>query len=75
MWVLAALAGAAILGAAEPSDRPELFALALAGAVIAAFAVQVFVGEKSGFVIRAIAATTGALGILALASGVGALLP
>jgi hypothetical protein len=75
VWVLAAVAAVVILTAAGPADRPGLFALALAGAVVATFTVQVFFGETAGFVTRAVVSTTGALGILAVASGVGALLP
>ncbi|MCU1438475.1 MAG: hypothetical protein JWP66_1562 [Naasia sp.] len=75
MWLLSGAAAIGILVAVPAGDRLPLYPLALAGAVVVTFAIQVFTGEKLGFVTRAMVSTIGALGILAVASAVGALLP
>jgi hypothetical protein len=73
VWV-AAIAAAIVVGLVSPADeRTTWLAIALAGAVIATFAIQLAIQRKDGFVVRAIASISGAIIVLALATGIFAL--
>jgi len=74
VWVAAA-AAALIIGLVSVADeRITWLAIALAGAVIATFAIQLAIQRKDGFVVRAIASISGAIIVLAIATGVFALI-
>jgi hypothetical protein len=75
IWVFALVAGIVVLAFAGRPDRPALFALALAGAVVGTFCLQLIAADRQGFVLRLMVSTLGALGVLAVASLVGVLLP
>ncbi|WP_210507218.1 hypothetical protein [Naasia sp. SYSU D00057] len=75
IWVLAAVGAVAVLLAVEPDSRPGMFALVLAGAVVLTFCVQLATADRRGFVLRLMAGTLGALGILVLASVVALVVP
>jgi len=74
VWVAAGVA-ALIIGLVSVADeRITWLAIALAGAVIATFAIQLAIQRKDGFVVRAIASISGAIIVLAIATGVFALI-
>ena len=75
IWVLAAAGGVAVLLATDPDSRPGMFALVLAGAVVLTFCVQLATADRKGFVLRLMAGSLGALGILVVASLVALVLP
>ncbi len=68
VWVLAAVAGAAIVALAEPGSRPGLLSLALAGAVVLTLCIQLVTGDRKGFVRRVTASAVGAFAVLLVAS-------
>ena len=74
VWVVT-LAGAVLVGVlvAGP-ERLEWLGIALGGAIILTFAIQLFTGRIEGYVGRAMASIGGAIVILAIATGVFALL-
>ncbi len=75
VWV-ASLAAAIVIGVlAAPEKRLTWVAIAFAGAVIATFAIQLGIQKKEGFVLRAMASIGVAMLVLALTTGVFALLP
>ncbi len=75
VWV-ASLAAAIVIGVlAVPEKRLTWVAIAFAGAVIATFAIQLGIQKKEGFVLRAMASIGVALVVLAVTTGVFALLP
>ena len=74
VW-LAAVAAAAIIGlTSAPEARVTWLGVALAGAVIVTFFIQLAIQRKEGFVVRAMASVTGAIVVLAVASAVFALI-
>ncbi|MFM9877678.1 MAG: hypothetical protein ACKVOG_07500 [Rhodoglobus sp.] len=74
VW-LAAVAAAVVIGVTStPETHVTWLAVALAAAVIVTFFIQLAIQRKEGFVVRAMASITGAVVVLALASGVFALL-
>jgi len=74
VW-LAAVAAAVIIGLTSASEaRVTWLGVALAGAVIVTFFIQLAIQRKEGFVVRAMASVTGAIIVLAVASGVFALI-
>ncbi len=74
VW-LAAVAAAVIIGLTSASEaRVTWLGVALAGAVIVTFFIQLAIQRKEGFVVRAMASVTGAIVVLAIASGVFALI-
>ena len=74
VW-LAAVAAAVVIGVTSaPGTYVTWLAVALAAAVIVTFFIQLAIQRKEGFVVRAMASITGAVVVLALASGVFALL-
>ena len=73
VWV-AAIAAAIVIGVVSlAEERTTRLAIALAGAVIATFAIQLAIQRKDGFVVRAIASISGAIIVLAIATGIFAL--
>jgi hypothetical protein len=75
VWVLTVVAGGAVAAAADRTDRAALFALALAGAAVVTFCLQLISADRRGFVLRLMVSTLGALAILVVASLAGLLLP
>lgn len=75
IWVLAAIGAVAVLAVAHGLARPAMLSLVLAGAVVVTFFVQLAAADRRGFVLRLMASTLGALGVLVLASLVGLLVP
>ena len=74
VWVLS-LAGAIVIAVTLPRDQYLTWvAIVLAGAVILTFLIQLGLRRTEGFVTRAIASIGGSAVILAIASGVIALL-
>jgi hypothetical protein len=68
VWI-ASLAAAIVIGLTTV-DSVAWLAIALAGAVIVTFAIQLAIQRKEGFVLRAIASISGAIVVLAAASGI-----
>ncbi len=68
VWVLSAIAGTAVIAFSAPSERPGLLSLALAGAVVLTFCIQLATADGKGFTTRLTISTVGALAVLALAS-------
>ncbi len=68
MWALSAVAGVAIAAVAPAAQRPGLFALALAGALVLSFFLQLATADRRGFVIRLMASSVGAFAVLAIVS-------
>lgn len=75
VWALSAVAGVAILVFAPAGERPGLLALALAGAVVLSFLVQLATADRTGFTTRLTASTVGAFALLGLASLVALVVP
>ena len=73
VWVAAVVAALIIGLVSVAGERITWLAIALAGAVIATFAIQLAIQRKDGFVVRAIASIGGAIIVLAIATGVFAL--
>ena len=74
VWALTVL-GAVVIGIASPQDEYFVWlSVALAAAVVVTFAVQLSTLTKDGFVDRVMASVGGAVLILAIATGVLALL-
>ena len=74
VW-LAAAAAAVIIGlTTAPDAHVTWLGVALAAAVIVTFFIQLAIQRKEGFVVRAMASVTGAIVVLAIASGVFALI-
>jgi len=74
VWVLS-LAGAIVIAVVLPRDQYLTWvAIVLAGAVILTFLIQLALRRKEGFVVRAMASMGVSAVILAVASGVVALL-
>jgi len=73
VWVLS-LAAAIVIGLTTSSDAHLTWiSVALAGAVIGTFAIQLGIQKKDGFVVRAMSSIGGALIVLAAATGIFAL--
>jgi hypothetical protein len=75
IWVLAAAGAIAVLLAVEPDSRPGMFALVLGGVLVVTFCVQLATADRRGFVLRLMAGSLGALGILALATVAALVVP
>ncbi len=74
VWVASLAAAAVIAVTSAPGQQVTWLAIALAGAVIVTFFIQLGIQRKDGFVVRAMASIGGAVVILAIASGIFALL-
>ncbi|PZU38958.1 MAG: hypothetical protein DI573_08445 [Microbacterium sp.] len=78
VWVVALVAGVAIAVFVPFEVRAVWFALALAGSLILAFAIQLVYGRSVGFIERVGASILGALLVLGLVSaavGLAAIIP
>ena len=73
VWVAALAAAIVIAITSAPGEAITWIAIAFAGAVIATFAIQLAIQRKEGFVVRAMASIGGALIVLAVATGILAL--
>lgn len=75
VWVLT-LAAAVVIGVTSaPEQRITWVGITFAAAVVASFIVQLAIQKKEGFVVRTMASIGVSLIILAITSGVLALLP
>jgi hypothetical protein len=73
VWLLS-VAGAIVIAVIVPRDlQLTWLAIALAAAVIATFAIQLAIQRTDGFVVRAMASIGASVAILAVATGVLAL--
>ncbi len=68
VWALSAVAGVAIVALADPGQRPGLYSLALAGALVLTFFLQLAKADRRGFVLRLVASSVGAFAVLAIVS-------
>ncbi len=75
VWLLSAIAGTVIVAFAAASERPGLLSLALAGAVVLTFCIQLATADRKGFTTRLTISTVGAISVLALASLVALAVP
>jgi hypothetical protein len=74
VWI-AAVAAALLIGLVSLSEeRLTWLGIALAGGIIVTFAVQLAIQRKDGFVVRAMASIGGVIVVLAIATGIFALL-
>ena len=74
VWLLT-IVGAVVIALTLPDEQYLTWiAIVLAGAVILTFAIQLATGRIEGYVARAMASICGAIVILAIATGVFALL-
>lgn len=74
VWVLA-IASAVVIAVVVPREQYLTWvSIALAGALIVTFAIQLSIQRKDGFVLRAMASVGVSVLILAVASGIVALL-
>ena len=70
VWILAII-GAILIGAiSAPDSYFTWLPIVFAAVVISAFAIQLAIRRKDGFVTRVMASTGGALVILAVATGI-----
>lgn len=69
VWLLAIIA-AVVVGLVGASDPSTWLAIALAGSVIVAFAIQLGIQKKDGFVLRIMASVTGAVIVLGVTTAV-----
>ncbi len=68
MWIAALAAGIAIALVVPPELRPVWWAIALAGSLVLAFAIQLAGGRSKGFIERVAVSVAGALVALGLVS-------
>ncbi len=73
VWVASLAAAVVIAVTSAPGTAVTWLAIALAGAVIATFFIQLGIQRKEGFVVRAMASIGGSVVVLAVASGIFAL--
>jgi hypothetical protein len=69
VWLLS-IAAAVVVAVLAASDASTWLAIALAGAVILAFAIQLAIQKKDGFVLRIMASVTGAVVVLGVTTAV-----
>lgn len=75
VWALSLVAAVLVAVLVTGSERLTWLAIGLATAVVATFAIQLATGRIEGYVGRAMASIGGAVVILALATGIFAVLP
>ena len=73
VWVVSVGAAVIIAATSAPGQQVTWLAIALAGAVIATFFIQLAIQRKEGFVVRAMASIGGSVVVLGIASAVFAL--
>ena len=69
VWLLST-AAAVVVAVLDTSDASTWLAIALAGSVIVAFAIQLAIQKKEGFVLRVMASVTGAVVVLGITTAV-----
>ena len=69
VWLLSVVA-AVVVGIVASADAATWFAIALAASVIIAFAIQLGIQKKEGFVLRVMASVTGAVIVLGVATAI-----
>jgi hypothetical protein len=69
VWLLS-IAAAVVVGVLAVTDASTWLAIALAGSVILAFAIQLAIQKKEGFVLRIMASVTGAVVVLGVTTAV-----
>lgn len=74
MWVLTAAAAVVIGLTSVPEQRLTWVGITFAGVVVASFIIQLAIQKKEGFVVRTMASIGVSLVILAITTGVFALL-
>ena len=74
VWLLAAVGAVLTAVLSEPGERLTWIGLTLAGCTLATLSLQIAAGEKVGYVRRVTASITGAVVLLAVATGVFALM-
>lgn len=74
VWVLLAVASGIILFLVRPGDHLLWFSVSLAAATILTFCIQLGLDRKEGLVNRVMASLGGSIIVLAIATGVSALL-
>lgn len=78
VWVVSAVA-ALVLGFAVPGDQRMLWlTVALGGAILLSFVVQLWIGRTTGFIDRVAASAAGsllAMGLVSAGFGLAALIP
>lgn len=70
VWAASAIAAVIIATVGAPDKHVTWLAIALAGAVIVTFVIQLAIRRKEGFVLRVIASVGGSIIVLALATGI-----
>ena len=68
VWVASAIAAVIIGAVAAPEKYVTWLAIALAGAVIVTFVIQVAIHRKEGFLLRVFASVGGSVVVLAVAT-------
>ena len=74
VWAVALVGGIAVLAGIAPDARLAWLAMIMAICILVTFALQLVVAEKDGLVNRMTASLVGSALILALATGVAALI-
>ncbi len=74
MWVLTAAAAVVIGLTSVPEQRLTWVGITFAGVVVASFIIQLAIQKKEGFVVRTMASIGVSLVILAITTGVFALI-
>jgi hypothetical protein len=69
VWVLTIIA-AVVVSIVDTGDASTWLAIALAGAVILAFGIQLGIQKKEGFVLRVMASVTGAVLVLGVTTAI-----
>ena len=69
VWILSIVA-AVLVGLLVTTDASTWLAIALAASVIIAFAIQLAIQKKDGFVLRVMASVTGAVVVLGVATAI-----
>lgn len=74
VWVLVALGGALVLGLSPAAEHFLWLSVTLAAGIILTFCIQLGLDRKEGLVNRVMASLGGSIVILAIATGISALL-
>lgn len=73
VWAVAVVGGVLVGVLAGGADADKWLQITFAGSLLLTFCIQIGVADKTGFVTRVILSITGALAVLALATGIIAL--
>ncbi|MFC5928288.1 hypothetical protein D6T64_17945 [Cryobacterium melibiosiphilum] len=74
VWLLAVVGAVLTAVLSDPAERLTWIGLTLAGCTLATLSLQIAAGEKVGYVSRVTSSITGAVVVLAVATGIFALL-